>query len=344
MSMWEIGSEFHYHALSDNVGKTPSFAYAAEEAYVFSGRTAIETVLKHLDGARKAMLPSYCCSSMIEPFLSAGIDVAFYDVFWNSKLETEVKIDEDADLVLWCNYFGFAQKLPDFSTFIARGGILLEDITHSLLSPRLHHPQSHYAVASVRKWMPLISGGYCASFVGQLRHKSRQQVPDEFIDMKLSAMKQKSAYLAAGDELAKAQYLSDFSRSNHWLATNYSGLDIDPLSMDYLKSVDLEQIRTNRRENGKLIYEYLHAYPGASPIFLENEMECPLFVPIVFSERAERDATREKLISEKIYCPVHWPKPEYGCQSNLYDLELSLICDQRYSRDDIERMMQIICR
>jgi hypothetical protein len=51
------------------------------------------------------------------------------------------------------------------------------------------------------------------------------------------------------------------------------------------------------------------------------------------------------LIREQIYCPIHWPKsPYHGDCGELYDRELSLICDQRYDLTDMARMVGVIQR
>ena len=70
------------------------------------------------------------------------------------------------------------------------------------------------------------------------------------------------------------------------------------------------------------------------------DSDTPIFLPI-FMETKERDGLRKHLIEMGIYCPVHWPKPE-GCESNIYDLELSLICDQRYGIEDMKRIVSVI--
>ena len=67
-------------------------------------------------------------------------------------------------------------------------------------------------------------------------------------------------------------------------------------------------------------------------------MDCPLFVPVLLENR---DKVRKHLTENKIYCPVHWPKPE-GADSNIYDMELSLICDQRYGVNDMERIVSVL--
>ena len=65
-----------------------------------------------------------------------------------------------------------------------------------------------------------------------------------------------------------------------------------------------------------------------------------MFVPIIVPN-GKRDALRRHLIRNEIYCPVHWPRPE-GCVSNLYDGELSLICDQRYGIEDMDRLISTL--
>ena len=53
------------------------------------------------------------------------------------------------------------------------------------------------------------------------------------------------------------------------------------------------------------------------------------------------------LIDNAIYCPIHWPKSEFhrGISQRaemLYSQELSLVCDQRYGSDDMNRIVECI--
>lgn len=339
----EIGSEFHYTPVSLLKEAHTSIIRLGDDSFTFSGRTAMETVLHNLPGVRKALLPSYCCDSMIVPFRKMGIAVNFYDVFWDGEFRIELDIHQDIDLLVWCNYFGFTQRMPALSQFIARGGIIIEDITHSYLSEKSYHTQSQYLVASVRKWLPLLCGGYCASRVGQLCCKPSVDVPAVFTDRKIRAMKQKTLFLENGDETQKERYLQDFSWCNTWVAEHYANTKIDGESLRYLEAVDTGYVRKRRRENAAVIYRYLDAQENVVPLFTESEMDCPLFVPIICKDYAQREMLRKKLIGQKVYCPAHWPRPNDDCKSNLYDLELSLICDQRYGAADMERMMNIVC-
>lgn len=73
--------------------------------------------------------------------------------------------------------------------------------------------------------------------------------------------------------------------------------------------------------------------------------DCPMFVPVLVPDE-KRDALRGYLIQHDIYCPVHWPVSEYHKleerELNIYQNELSIICDQRYTEEDIYRIVDTI--
>ena len=316
----EIGSEFHFIGLDSGSG----IRFPRSGSLTFSGRTAIEAVLKKLPHCNTALLPSYCCDSMIEPFRRAGVSVSFFDVGYNGSLT--VNVSGKADILLWCNYFGFKNKMPGFD------GVVIEDITHSLLSDVPCDAKSDYLVASVRKWMPIYCGGYCSV------ESDLSQPPEAFVKEKSDAMKLKSEYLRDCDEDKKQIFLPAFGQSNKWLADNYSGLGIDGYSKEYISCADVETQSAVRRRNAHILYDGLDS--KVDFLFDEKEMDCPLFVPIVLPKG--RDSVRRHLTENKIYCPVHWPHPKAECDSVLYDAELSLICDQRYTESDMERLVEVL--
>lgn len=316
--MREIGSEFHRVAPDSGHG----LIFPRQGSMVFSGRTAIEAVLQHLPDAHTALLPSYCCDSMIVPFKAAGINVKFYMVEWDNKLKIEV--EESADIILWCNYFGFKNRMPEFD------GVIIEDITHSFLSESSCHSRSDYLVASLRKWEPVNCGGYCSVKV------NGKEPSEEFIEEKAKAMELKSQYLEEPQIKKKERFLQMFGNSNRWLAEHYTGLRIDSYSRKYLESVNIEEQRKIRRQNATVLYEGLKG--KVQFMFPIEDMDCPLFVPILLPNR---DKVRTHLTKNGIYCPIHWPEPE-GCESNIYSQELSLICDQRYGIYDMERIVSVL--
>ena len=108
---------------------------------------------------------------------------------------------------------------------------------------------------------------------------------------------------------------------------------MDNESYQILNSIDLLETKRKRVENAKLIYDNMkNKYKELLPFKL-TENDCPLFVPILYKHR---DNLRKELINNRIYCPIHWPCVNGMNDSIIYANELSLICDQRYTSEDIQ--------
>lgn len=335
----EIGSEFQYECDKKGMGiKFPSGVQ--DYTFTFCGRTAIETIINNEHHIKKVMMPSYCCASMLDPFQKAGINICFYPVEYHEMLQIMVDIPEDVDCLYWCNYFGFNIKMPNMQEFINRGGIVIEDITHSLFSRDIYNKQSCYLVASIRKWVPILYGGYCSSLRKKLINKPKKKPEYKILTIKEEAMIEKKEYLE-GKNFSKELFLEKYRCCNEWLSQNYMDCMIDTKSYSIIKHVDQEKHISQRKKNASILYEGLKNNPDMTMIFDISDMECPLFVP-VFVLNGKRDFFRKKLIENDIYCPVHWPKPLESCKSNLYEAELSLVCDQRYDEEDMRRIIDVL--
>lgn len=340
MIMREIGSEFQYQV--NNVNKRVTLPQGVKDyALVFSGRTAIEVVLENEPHIRKVMLPSYCCDSMIEPFRKRRIKICFYNVNYVNGLYVDIMIPRDVDAVLWCNYFGYTVKMPNFADFVSRGGIIIEDITHSFYSIHKYDKQSKYLIASIRKWEPILCGGYCASMKAELKYIPSKLPDESFITNRKSAMLLKKEYLADESFIEKEEFLKKYAYCNEWLSKNYSERTIDEESIEILTHTDSEKNFNQRRKNAMILHESIEKSSTVKLLFDESAMDCPLFVPIVV-DCHERNNIRRFLSNYKIYCPIHWPHPNEECTSNLYDMEISLICDQRYDENDMLRIADVI--
>ena len=74
-----------------------------------------------------------------------------------------------------------------------------------------------------------------------------------------------------------------------------------------------------------------------------SDGEIPLYYPVYIKDDKRKDF-QNYLMSNDIYCPIHWPKSElvknFNCE--IYDNILSLVCDQRYGLDDMKRMVDVI--
>ena len=112
----EIGSEFWKYDGELNDNNSKFWNIGKDTKFTLSGRTSIDFVLREIIENKlvsKVYFPSYCCSSMIEPFEQLGIEVEFYDVYYNEGLKYNIELDTDCDIFFAMNYFGYSSTNMD---------------------------------------------------------------------------------------------------------------------------------------------------------------------------------------------------------------------------------------
>ena len=67
---WEIGSEFWDIPVSEERNDLfPNYTQ-----WYLSGRSALQAIIKELQNLHTVAMPSWCCDSMVKPFIDAGFD------------------------------------------------------------------------------------------------------------------------------------------------------------------------------------------------------------------------------------------------------------------------------
>lgn len=334
--MREIGSEFWLE-------RDPASDSHRDGCYVLSGRTAIDLIIQDIAktcAVRKVYMPAWGCDSMLAPFSHRYIHVDFYNVRFNGQLKCHTEITESTEILYVTNYFGYENTLDIdvVRQFKAQGAIILYDRTHSFLMENDPYLElADYSFASIRKWMGVIGG----AVVEGVKEVALEPCP--YLEPKETAMRIKQAYMAGDDSVDKQEFLKLYGEFGHHLVEDYQNYEMDDLSYALYKTEDFVAMRRKRRENAKYLHEHLK---GVRFIGELNDNAVPLFVPVFFDSSEQRNAVRKKLIEAQIYCPIHWPKPamipaDYEA-NRIYDTELSLICDQRYTTDDMARIVEVL--
>lgn len=109
----EIGSEYWELDEELNNDNKEFWNIGKDVRFTLSGRTSIHYVLKNIllkNNVQKVYMPSYCCSSMVQAFDDLGIEVEYYDVYFNEGLKYSVDLDEDCDIFFAMNYFGYSRN------------------------------------------------------------------------------------------------------------------------------------------------------------------------------------------------------------------------------------------
>ena len=132
----EIGSEFWDIPLA----KQENGVFPSGTDWFVSGRGALTAIIKDIKQRivfKKAALPSWCCDSVIMPFLNEGISVEFYPVFFqDGTIKRELDGVCDCDVLFAMDYFGFIRnEKPDFNGIII---VTLQSTTYS------SHPRHMY--------------------------------------------------------------------------------------------------------------------------------------------------------------------------------------------------------
>lgn len=326
--MREIGSEF-WDVPTTSIGNT---LFPESIQWYLSGRSALQAIIKELHSARTVSMPSWCCDSMVKPFIDAGMEVHFYPVYWQDGLVQET--NRNSDVLFLMDYFGYTGHQPDLSGF---SGIVIRDVTHSVFSAK--YSDADYCFGSLRKWCGVWTGGYAWTRDG---HSLIMEDSDDhgYIPLREKAMRLKNSFIHRWGVTDKG-YLKVFDEAEDALehVGIHPAVDRD---IELAKKLNVEFIKKRRRANAKVLRTVFSEWL----IFpLLSSIDTPMFVPILVPE-GRRDELRRFLITNEIYCPVHWPVSEYHKLAErtayIYKNELSLVCDQRYSEEDMYRMVDTI--
>lgn len=336
--MREIGSEFW-----------EASPVTGRKKYLLSGRTALEYIIRDIlnnHSIESVLLPSYCCHTMIEPFIRHGISARFYDVYYDKcrGLCADIPERQVQEIFYYMTYFGFS-KIAGIDVIKIRKeyDVIIEDKTHSWLDD-VQEKFADYSYVSFRKWTGFYGiaearkySGYFASEVGA--------IGKTYSWMRNEAMLLKKNYIE-NTANSKDMFLSKFSDAEEYLEMDYIGYTPTEECLLQLVNADFDYIKEQRKENTDILLRGLSGVCGCIPIYKRRKnTDTPLFVPILVD--GDRDGLRKYLIEHQVYCPVHWPLSDYhkGLTERgkeIYQKELSLVCDQRYGKEDMERTVSLI--
>ncbi|MEY3867400.1 MAG: hypothetical protein RLZZ338_1291 [Cyanobacteriota bacterium] len=339
---WEVGSEFHW---SDDVIATYSSENLFPENYeLFSTATGVLWSLERfLRGDRprlKLHLPTYYCMEVAEK-MSRVLDIC-----WYRDLPTEAAPDfntlrpSPGDLVLAVNLFGVKEEKAwqDWQTQ-HQDMILIEDHSHDPFSVWAQQTTAHYAIASLRKTLPIPDGAMIWS--GQKRELPRPSKPESpAAAQKLTAMLLKQAYLM-GAHISKDNYRNLQVEGTHQLV-NDGDRAVSSLTKNILGSLKISEMRQQRESNIRDFLQMIEKHEGCQPLFTNWASGAVPFNSILLCKsNTIRQEMRQFLISKNIFAAVHWSQPQDKISGNdplAFDLSnrlLTIPTDHRYSYSHI---------
>lgn len=338
----EIGSEFW----EPDIIKDKRRVFETYHEFVLSGRTALDIIIKDIKVTKtlnKIYMPSYCCHTMIKPFIENSVEVVFYDIYFeNGQYTYDIDYNIQCDAILIMQYFGYHNSMVSdiIRKFKENNIIIIEDATHSWFQKTPYSLDADYIYASFRKWTGLPCGAIIIKKDNGIKVPIKS-INTKYIDLRSKAAKLKQEYITK--EIGeKEEFLKVFAYAEEYLEYNYAGYGVTEDIKDIIMKLDSKKITEKRVENASYLINKLKRIKNLDIVTMSDK-DTPLFVPIIFND-GKRDELRANLINNSIYCPNHWPltSDHRINDSYLYENSLSLVCDQRYGIEDMKRIVRCI--
>jgi hypothetical protein len=346
----EFGSDFH---LLDEASAEVAPAWWRDGAFFGSGRDAMRTLFAwgaHEHGWKRIWLPSFYCQDVpaaLRELGARGVELLAYS---DSPDREEPQLSSvrprSGDVVVIVNHFG-ARRAPHDLDALARQTTIVEDHSHDLVAPWALGSTAHFAVASLRKTLPLPDGGIAWSPRGlalppepALTHAHAAAALS-----RLSAMVLKRRYLA-GLPVDKESFRAQAVHGEEHIADGGPS-GIAPLSRAMLPSLPLLAWRQRRRANHEALVAELGALRGVR-VLPSAAGTVPFALTLVFEDATRRDDVKRALVLARVYPAILWPlddpkidgiPPEHVALARRI---MSVHCDQRYTPADMQRVARIL--
>lgn len=317
-----------------------------EGEWFISGRAALFAITREIESRtqnKTVYVPSFYCETIVIMLKNIGFSIKYYDIKVKpeSGLEYKIDIDEVNGTIILCDYYGFdSKRLNDLaSIFHNRGVIVISDASRSLFSFDVVKNADYY-FCSVRKWTGVKTGGFVSGIINT-KYEKRKKINTKISSLFDSFIKDYERYMRTGE--GERNYFSEmFWKCELEFSKSSDTFDILEEDIRRLSFWNTEAVIKKRQENAS----YISSQLGSSSLLIYKNIGkdvVPFFVPIMLKDSEQRDNLCRELDNNNIFCSIPWSKIEtceYTCELSRRGLEL--ICDERYSLSDIERMLNII--
>jgi hypothetical protein len=345
----EIGSEFHWESAAllgaDSGGGLPEWLSPRRELFA-TGCGALRAVLRRLSVRRRLYLPSYFCPGVAHA-LSEDVAIGWYQHLPGG---TGPRLDTlraaAGDVVLAQNLFGREDGTPWQAWIRAHPEVpVIEDHSHDPFSDWARTSTAAYAVASLRKTLPLPDGGLLWSPSG-LDLPVPSGEPSPGAAFKLAAMLLKSAWLAGRPIPKDAFRTLQRQGERHLLGSTGAASTLTAVSLPLL---DVAGLRAASSRNVRALRAALPAGNRPwSPPAGDAAGSAPFRLQLTCDSEAVRDALLAHLARHEIFAPVHWRPEHAGISSgdeqaaDLGRRMLTLPVDHRCRPYDVRRIAEVL--
>lgn len=300
-------------------GSTPLHPDAV---YLNSGRNALRYIVRNL-GIKKIHIPYYTCSVVEDALSAEGCHIIPYEL--DNSFYPAVSFEKN-DFILYTNYFGICGK--NITELSAHYPNLVVDNAQAFYSGR----QGRASFSSPRKFFGLPDGGLAFLDSDNLNLHLEKSVSYDLC----------SSLLKRYDLGAEGGY-ADFRETAATIAQRPVQIMSD-LTTALMSNLPYEQAKKQRLENFAFLQQALADY-NILPI-----SPAQTDVPMVYPLLTDNPKLRTRLIDNRIFVATYWPQKQgYITMSSpqavaLADKIIPLPIDQRYQIQDMQRILEVICK
>lgn len=339
----EYGSDFHFMDFS-GIYESPGIQDIYTQSNLFfSGRTALYNLIQKgvaLYNWQNIYLPEYYCHD-VDAFIKAlPVNVLYYnDGPYNTEIIDTAALDKKNNAFIHVNYFG----LNAYSRLELNNAFIIEDHTHDLTSEWALNSTAHYCFASLRKSLPVATGG----IIWSPQKLELPQVTEEknlgntAAYMKLAAMFLKKEYLNE-HYTNKQDFRNLFINSESLFESHETNGALPSIIQSAIKTIPIETLRVRKINN----YKHLSNAILEKEIVWQHQIQdmCPFGFILFFREAKQRDKMKAYLIKNNIYPAVLWPNQKATKAKEFSEKILLIHCDVRYNLADMQCIAETINR
>lgn len=313
--MKEIGGYFEFEQCNGS-------EYYPQALAVNCGRSAA-VLLAKIRGYNKIYFPDYMCSSVKQAMIDNKIDYEIYSVGEDLKPVLDKSLS-DNEAIYIVNYYG---QLRDVVIDYKRKwrNVILDNAQDFFYSPDFVD-----CIYTCRKFFGVADGGYITLSAG-CNTEEYNRLP---IDVSFDRMR----FVMGRYEKCASEFYKE-SVDNNDVFVGHPIMKMSKLTHNLMRSIDYVSVKRIRTDN----FRYLHGRLSAINKFKAIKLIDGAFMYPLRIKKG--NILRKELQQRKIYVPKLWPDVEQtGIANKLADEIVPLPCDQRYTIEDMEFIIDQIYR
>ncbi len=303
---------------------------------------------------KRVLLPAYTCDTVITPFKELGWECHYFSVDKNLRMNSDsVRAQykqHQISLIVVHPYYGMELNQEEealLKELHEQGCRIVVDVTQGIYTKQNLDFVDYY-VGSYRKWFKVPDGAFLKSKQGAASIPQPLVENDDFVAVQTSAMYLRGAYFRSQNQLIKDISIKLNKKAEGQIDHHITPHKMSSFSYSIFKEKREDQCQTSRVENYRYLFENLSKIEEIEVVC--RDMGEVKTAPLYFTfYTQDRKALQLALAEEHIYAPVIWPVvyDEVIIDESIryiYDSLLAIPIDQRYTQEDMAKVVEIINR